>query len=190
LKSDVAAVLARLAPGKWTRTLAYREARSLPYDAGAVAPNTPLVLDATVYIDQLKGELPAQVVALIASRIIYHAAPALAEIAITIGVLDPADPRTRRTLRPIVETLERVPRERIIAPDGDAWLEAAVLSGILARTQGIRREHRRKFLNDALLFLMALDAGCVLISRNAKDMDLLLRIKPNGRVLLYERASR
>jgi hypothetical protein len=33
---------------------------------------------------------------------------------------------------------------------------------------------------------MALDSDCVLISRNAEDMDLLLQIKPNAQVLLYE----
>jgi hypothetical protein len=32
-------------------------------------------------------------------------------------------------------------------------------------------------------------SDCVLLSRNAEDMDLLLQIKPNAQVLLYERLS-
>jgi hypothetical protein len=57
------------------------------------------------------------------------------------------------------------------------WLEAAVIAGILARTQGLAKEARRKFLNDMLLFLMAAESGAILISRNSRDIDLLLQMK-------------
>jgi len=148
----------------------------------------PLLLDATVYIDQLKGELPVAIVNLIASRVILHAAPALAELAVTIGVLDPLDARTSPNLKPILEVLERISPQRTIVPSYDVWLEASVLAGILARTQGIPKTDRRKFLSDALLFLMAAGSRAVLISRNSRDLDLLLQMKPNVMVLLYEQA--
>ena len=48
----------------------------------------PLLFDTTVYIDQLKGDLPRSVIDLVASRTILHGAPALAELAVTIGVLN------------------------------------------------------------------------------------------------------
>jgi hypothetical protein len=41
-------------------------------------------------------------------------------------------------------------------------------------------------LNDALIFLSADEADAVLVSRNVKDMDLLLQLRPNVRVLLYD----
>ncbi len=124
-----------------------------------------------------------------ASRTILHGAPALAEIAVTIGALDPADRRTRATLVPIVEMLTRINPSRIIAPSYEVWLEAAMIAGILTRTQAISKQDRRKFLNDALLFLQAADTGSVMVSRNSRDLDLLLQLKPQARVLLYDKAA-
>lgn len=147
-----------------------------------------MLLDATVYIDQLKGELPRPIVDLVASRTILHGAPALAELTVTIGALDPADHRTRATLRPIIETLTRITSSRIVAPTFEIWLEAALMAGILARTQSIRKQDRRKFLNDLLLFLLAGDADAVMVSRNSRDLDLLLQLKPQVEALLYDRS--
>jgi predicted nucleic acid-binding protein len=189
LISEPASVLARHEPAAWVRPLRYRGRRELPYDAAAVGPDSPLLLDATVYVDQLKGHLPADIIALIASRVIFHGAPVLAELAVTVGMLDPRDQRTRSTLEPILDTLRHIPAQRIIAPSAEIWLEGAVLAGILARTQGISKEQRRKFLNDSLMFLMASEADAVLVSRNAHDFDLLLQIKPEAGVLLYDRTS-
>jgi hypothetical protein len=187
LISDVASIIARHDPAAWVRTLRYRSRRELPYDPAATPPDAPLLLDATVYVDQLKGQLPGEIVALLSSRVILHGAPALAELAVTAGVLEPRDQRTHKTLEPILDTLRHIPPQRIIAPSDDAWLEGAVLAGILARTQGIAKEQRRKFLNDALMFLTAAEADAVLVSRNTHDVDLLLQMKPGVGALLYDR---
>ena len=85
-------------------------------NARLVPAGVALLFDATVYIDQLKGQLPTAIVNLMASRTILHGAPALAELAVTIGALDPADRRTHAALIPIVETLTRINPSRIIAP--------------------------------------------------------------------------
>jgi hypothetical protein len=84
------------------------------------------------------------------------------------------------------ETLATADPQRTTAPSTQAWLEASVLTGILARTQGLRKDNRRKLLNDALIFLSAAEVDAVLVSRNVKDMDLLLQLRPGVRVLLYE----
>jgi len=128
------------------------------------------------------------IVNLMASRTILHAAPALAEIAVTIGAPDPADRRTHATLIPIVEMVTRINPSRIIWPSYEVWLEAAVMAGILARTQAIPKQDRRKFLNDALLFLQAANTGAVMVSRNSRDLDLLLQFKPQASVLLYDKS--
>jgi hypothetical protein len=117
------------------------------------------LFDTTVYIDQLKGELPKPIVSLISSRTIFHATPALAKIAVTVGALNPTDGRTKHTLKPILETLERIPLQRVITPPNETWLEAAVIAGILARTQGLAKEARRKFLNDSCCFSWPPRAG-------------------------------
>ena len=168
--------------------MAHRRKADPPFDPLRVPAGVPLLFDATVYIDQLKGQLPTSIIDLMASRTIPHVAPALAELAVTIGALDPADRRTQATLIPIVEMLTRISPTRIVAPSYEVWLEAAVMAGILARTQAIPRQDRRKFLNDALLFLQAADTGSVMVSRNSRDFDLLLQLKPQVHVLLYDRS--
>jgi hypothetical protein len=189
LISEPASILSRHDPAAWVRSLRYRARRELPHDADAVTRDSPLLLDATVYIDQLKGHLPANIISLIASRVILHGAPVLAELAATVGILNPRDQRTRTTLDPILDTLRRIPPQRIMTPSDEMWLEGAVLAGILARTQGIAKEERRKFLSDALMFLMAFEEDAILVSRNARDFDLLLQMKPDVSVLLYDRTS-
>ena len=89
---------------------------------------------------------------------------------------------------PIVEMLTRINPSRIITPSYQVWLEAAVMAGILARTQAIPKQDRRRFLNDTLLFLQAAEAGAVMVSRNSRDIDLLLQLKPEAGVLLYDRS--
>ena len=189
MSSDVQSIISRHDPARWLRTLKHRPKAELPIDPLQVPAKAPLLFDATVYIDQLKGQLPRPVVDLIAARTILHGAPALAELAVTIGALDPADRRTQATLIPIIDVLTRINPARIIAPSNEIWLEAAVMAGILARTQAIPKPDRRKFLNDTLLFLQAADVGAVMISRNSRDLDLLLQIKPRVGVLLYDKSE-
>jgi hypothetical protein len=82
----------------------------------------------------------------------------------------------------------RINPSRIITPSYQVWLEAAVMAGILARTQAIPKQDRRRFLNDTLLFLQAAETGAVMVSRNSRDIDLLLQLKPQAGVLLYDRS--
>jgi predicted nucleic acid-binding protein len=190
LISDIGTILNRCRPSERTRSLAYRSHSNLPFDAGAVPQAAALLLDTTVYIDQLKGDLPAPIINLIATRPLHHGAPALSELAAAIGYLDPLDSRTAANLLPIVETLERIPPQMILVPSDQAWIEASIFSGILARPQGIAKADRRRLLNDALLFLTAAEANAILVSRNSKDLDLLLQLTPGVGVLLYTRRTR
>jgi predicted nucleic acid-binding protein len=183
---DFDAILRRCAPEKWTRSLAYRPSNDLPFNAAAVPQGAPILLDTTVYIDQLKGDLPSPIIDLIATRPVHHGAPALSELAAAIGYLDLLDSRTAANLKPIIETLERVPPQMILVPNDEVWIEAAMLAGILARTQGVAKADRRRLLNEALLFLTAAETGAILISRNLKDLDLLLQMKPGVGVVLYK----
>jgi predicted nucleic acid-binding protein len=188
LSSEAAAPHERHDPAKYTLSFAYRDRAQLPYDIGALAPDASLMLDTTVYIDAQKGKLPAGLAARIGGATITHCAVALSELATSIGILDPNHSGTPAVRSVLSETLSRASPERTVAPSAEAWVEAALMSGILARTQGLPKEDRRKLLNDALIFLCAGETGAVLVSANKKDIDLLLRLKPAVQVLLYDAA--
>jgi hypothetical protein len=147
------------------------------------------MLDTTVYVDALgPRELPSAIATLLRKNNIVHAAVAGAELAITFGHLDPAHPSTPRNRTALEQALGRVPMEDARAPSPQAWVEAAVLAGILARVQGHAKGARRDLLLDALLLLTAVEAGCVLVSRNIRHMDLLTRLRPDAGLLLYDLA--
>lgn len=184
-------LLARHDPAAWTRTLAYRARAELPFDTASVGGATPVMLDTTVYLDALKAPgLPPPIARVVARNVVLHSAIACAELAVSVGHLDPAHPRTAAHRAPLVDTLSRMVPARIVAPSADAWTEAALIAGILARIQGYQRDSRREVLNDALMLLTATEAGATLISRNVRHMDLLLRFLPDAQVLLYDRPAR
>lgn len=174
-------------PARYTTTLAYRPRDQLPCELTAIATDAVLMLDATVYIDAQQGKLPTDLLTRLAGAEIRHCAVALGEIAASLGLLDPDHSGTPRVRQILLETLGKADPTRIVAPSSDAWLEATTTAGILARTKGLEKHDRCKLLNDALLFLSAAETQSVLVSRNSNDMDLLLRLRPDVQVLLYDR---
>jgi predicted nucleic acid-binding protein len=186
LPSRIDEALARHDPTAWLSQLSYRDRNRLPFDSSAVPPGLPVILDTTVYIDALKGKLPRQIAQLLADRAVLHSATACAELALSLGHLDPSHPDTWRHASPLLQTLQRMPPERVVAPSADAWIEAALIAGTLARTQGYPKEVRRRLLYDAILLLTAREAGAVLATRNVKDMDLLLQLRPEAKAVFYD----
>lgn len=182
---DLAAALRRLKPEKRTAPLARRPDRDLPFVDDEVEAGPPLLLDTTVYIDVLQGRAPPRVGALLRVRQVNHSAIAVGELAHLLGRLDPGHPGTSAVLAEIRTTIEDVPQHRLSAPSTQALVEAGIVTGTAARLRSLRREDRQPFLNDACLFLHALETGSVLLSRNVGDMDLIGQLVPAGRVLLY-----
>lgn len=101
-------------------------------------------------------------------------------------------------------TLDAIELSDRRSPSAEAWTEAGMLPGILARKQlGLaepkkalsaaerrrRRGRRREPLNDALLFLTARGNGAALVGSNVADMDASLRFRPGARLLLYRLES-
>lgn len=174
-------------PACYTSALAYRPRDQQPRDLAAVDADALFILDTAVYVDAQTDRLPLDLAARLAGAEILHSAVALGEVAASLGLLDPRHPGTPTVSRVLLDTLGRADPARTLAPSADAWLEASVMAGILARTQTLPKDSRRKLLNDALVFLTAAEAQAVLISRNSNDMDLLLRLRPDVQVLLYDR---
>jgi len=182
-----------------------RPDEELHFDPATAPPGLPAMLDTTFYIHRLQRRAPTAILDFVDGRPVLHSAVALSEISITAGLLDPAHPDTARNRAALVRLLDAVGLSDCRAPSPAAWAEAGMLSGILGRTQlglarpkgGLsaaeaccQRGERRRLLNDALAFLTAREQGAVLVSSNVADMDLLLRFRPDARVLLYRQTAR
>jgi predicted nucleic acid-binding protein len=101
------------------------------------------------------------------------------------GRLDPAHPGTAAVVREIGSIVDHWPPSRVLLPDRAIWREAAILTGILSRLQNTRAEDRGRTMNDALIFLSALQHGCTVLSRNVRDFDLLMQLVPAGKAVFY-----
>ena len=177
--------LRRLKPEKHRKRLAYRDRSQLPYLSSLKPPFPKLLLDTTVYIDALQGRLPESVEIALRAGNLWHSTVTEAELAAVAGLLDPSHLETQRVIAQIAASVELRPAHRILAPDRDAWREAGILAGLLARLQQYGKNERRKALNDALIFLTAAKNGCVVLTRNVTDFDLLMQLDQRGQARFY-----
>ncbi len=187
-------------PDRHTRPFSRRHDSTLPFNPASLPADLPLMLDTTVYVHRQQNKIPPPIRALVEARPVLHCAVSIAEIAVSAGIMDPAHAMTARYRTPLLDLLHGISTLDIRAPGPAAWAEAGMLAGILARTQfGLtqprailgsgaaeqQRESRRRLLNDALIFLRAGEQGAILVSGNVADIDVLLRFRPDIRVLLY-----
>jgi hypothetical protein len=200
LSDTIGAVAGRYEPARHRAALRYRHDLDLPFDPDA-APVLPLLLDTMVYLDRSAGRLPRNIRKLIAAQqhLVYNCGVVCAELAISIGLLNPTDPRTADTITAVRAHLDQMEKDKTVAPSSSAWTEAAVLAGILARTQGLavakpsltadqaccQKGRRRELLLDALLYMTAIEQNMLLLSGNVRHMDLLMQLRPADNVLLY-----
>jgi predicted nucleic acid-binding protein len=178
---------------RWARlarqeTLARREDRELPFIAAAYS-GPDLLLDTCVYVDQMQARLPAAVEQLSGIRQINHRAIVVAELMHLVGRLDPQHPGTAAAIRQIGIAVKAMRPHRLFEPDAETVGRAAILSGVLCRTQGYGKDDRLRSLHDCTLFLQAAKLGLTLLSRNIRDFDLLLQLIPKARVLFYRREN-
>jgi predicted nucleic acid-binding protein len=186
LSSEFAKSLRRLKPEKHHKRLVYRNRPQLPYLTNLKPPFPKLLLDTCVYIDALQARLPETVEIALRAGNLWHSTVTEAELAALAGLLDPSHPETPHVIAQIAASIELRPAHRILAPDRDAWREAGILAGLLARLQQYGKSERRKALNDALIFLTGAKNGCVVLTRNAKDFDLLMQLDRKGRAVFYD----
>lgn len=143
------------------------------------------MLDTTVYIDRLTDRLPGVVGRLLEKCVLNHSSVAMAEFAHPFGRLDPNHADTQATLGAIRTSFALIPSHRITAPSVQATIEAGIVTGIVARRMGLAKTELQPMLNDATLFLHALEIGSVFLTRNTTDLDLIQQLVPAGRVLFY-----
>jgi predicted nucleic acid-binding protein len=101
-------------------------------------------------------------------------------------LLDPAHPETASVIAQLAASIELRSEHRILTPDRDTWREAGILAGLLARLQRYGKTEQSKVLNDALIFLTATKNGCVVLTRNVTDFDLLMQLDAKGQAVFYD----
>jgi predicted nucleic acid-binding protein len=186
LSIDLDAAIRRRKPEKRTRQLIARpdadlvSAADLPL-AGPVA----LIADTNVYINDAAGRLPAHVDALLDRTILFHCSVCVAEIATGVANGDPTHSGWRNTRTVYAEVLGAIPETRLLTPDARIWVDAGLIAGTLARTQGFQPHQRKEMLNDALIFLTAAKAGLAVLTADRDHYDLLQQICPEGRFVFY-----
>ena len=182
---DLKRSLRRLKPGARIHALRQRSDASLTFVTAATPPARNLMIDTCVYIDAARGKMPAEVTAFVATSQIHHCSMCLGELAFALGRLDPQDARTQEQAGFIADVIMHVPGHRVTEPDDEAFIEAGMAAGILARTQNYTHDGRRKLLNDALALMTARKCGLVLLTANIVDFDLLTQLRTDAQVIYY-----
>jgi hypothetical protein len=169
------------------RTLARRSDTELPFVDADMTGGQGLLLDTCVYIDQLQDRSPPVLDDLVAKRQVNHSTIAIQELMHSVGILDPADPRTAAAVAEIGRHIKAMPPHRVFAPDIEVLGRGALLSGILCRLQGYQKDRRMRALQDCVLFLQAQKLGLAALTANVGDFDILLQLIAAGRALFYRR---
>jgi predicted nucleic acid-binding protein len=182
--SDVRRTL-RLKSSERRASPRYRRRSELPFIAD-VSSVPKLLLDTTVYIDELQEKLPRDVELAIRSTSLWHSTVTECELSALAGLLNPDHPGTPRAIDQVLASIEQRPSHRIVNPDREVWRDAGILAGLLARVQQYGKAEQRKILNDALIFLSSAKAGLTVLTRNISDFDLLMQLAPYGKVLFYD----
>ena len=183
--SDARRTLRRLKPSERRASLQYRQRSELPFIADTSSV-PKLLLDTTVYIDELQGKLPRDVELAIRSASLWHSTVTECELSALAGLLNPNHPDTPHAIDQVLASIEQRPSHRIVNPDREVWRDAGILAGLLARVQQYGKAEQRKTLNDALIFLSATRAGLTVLTRNISDFDLLMQLARDGKVLFYD----
>ena len=167
------------------RRLARRPDAELPFLGRAKESGAGLLLDTCVYIDQMRGRLPEAAAHLLETRHLHHSTVGIQELMFGLGLLDPKDRRTVHAVATIHDVVQAMQPHRTFAPDADLLGRAAMIAGLLSRSQGYTGDNRRRAMMDATLFLQGHKLGLVMLTRNIGDFDLMLQMMPSARSLFY-----
>jgi predicted nucleic acid-binding protein len=178
--------LRRIKPERFSGLLPRREDADLDFVQAAPSLGPPLLLDTCVYIDGLEGNLPPGVETLLRARTLMHLSVVLGELSHNFGRLDPGQAHTHEHLDELARMIEDVPLHRLDdAVSAGVLLEAGILSGLVSRLGGFQPGQEVAALNDATIYLHALEHGYTVLTRNIRDFDFMNQIVPPGRVLFY-----
>jgi predicted nucleic acid-binding protein len=144
-----------------------------------------LLLDTNVYIMEAAGTLPSEASSLVERGLLFHCSVCLGELATGVANADPTNAAWRAIRAHYAALIDTFPETRVLIPDREIWLEAGVIAGTLARTQGFQRYQRKECLNDALIYLTATKAGVPVLTANRDEFDLIQQLAPEGRFVHF-----
>jgi hypothetical protein len=78
-----------------------------------------------------------------------------------------------------------MPGHRLTAPSRNVLGEAGILAGLAVRLAGIGSGREQALLNDATLYLQAVEQGQTVLTRNIREFDCFDQLLPSDRVLFY-----
>jgi predicted nucleic acid-binding protein len=186
LNFDLKRSLRRLKPQRRRARLDPRPDQALPFVSEAATGGGPeLLLDTCVYIDVLQRRAPEPVKMLLGTRLCNHSGIVLAELTHLFGRLDPKDRRTERVLAEIAGVIADIPVHRLSMPSLNVLGEAGILAALAARLAGSGRGREQALLNDAAIYLQAIEQGCIVLTRNIREFDWFDQLLPTNRILLY-----
>jgi predicted nucleic acid-binding protein len=184
LKIDLRRSLRRIKPEKWTGSLVPRNASVLDFVDAADPFGPPLLLDTCVYLDTMEGRLPVAAKDLIKSRPVRHVSVVLGELTHYFGRLAPS-PANAAVLKKLQSAIEFIDPSQLSEPTAGVSLEAGILCGLVFRLGGFQVGQEVAALNDATIFLHALEQGLTVLTRNHNDFDRMKQIMPSCKVLFY-----
>jgi predicted nucleic acid-binding protein len=144
-----------------------------------------LLLDTCVYIDLLQRRAPEGIKTLLVTRLCNHSGVVLAELTHLFGRLDPRDHRTGRVLAEISGVISDMPAHRLSPPSLNVLGEAGILAALAMRLSGIGSERQQALLNDAIIYLQAVEQGQMVLTRNVREFDWFDQLLPSNRILFY-----
>ena len=142
--------------------------------------------DTSVYIHQAAGKLSPVANHIVETGLLFHCSVCLGELMVGLANRDVSDRRWGEERDHFATIFGRIPRSRLLTPDETIWVEAGLIAGTLARTQGFRKAELKDCLNDALTYLTAARNGLPVLTANRDDFDLIQQLAPEGRFIHYE----
>jgi predicted nucleic acid-binding protein len=119
------------------------------------------------------------------NALLFHSSVCLGEIAVGVGNYNPASAGWKAASREYAGLIASILETRIIKPDEQTWIEAGMIAGILARTQGYQPNQRKECLNDALIYLSAAKEGIPVLTSNRDEFDVIQQIAKQGIFVHY-----
>jgi len=181
LTIDLAASLRRIKADKRRAQIKPRSAAALVGAADVAASGrAAILLDTNVYIRSAAGTLPQAAAALVDRGLLFHCSVCVAEMTTGVANADPARAGWTALRDHYAGLIASIPPTRLLTPDAEAWAEAGLIAGTLARTQTYQRHQRKECLADALIFLTAAKAGLPVLTANRVEFDLIQQLAPVG----------
>jgi predicted nucleic acid-binding protein len=177
---DLAALRRRYKPERAIQAFRPQREMGLP----SPAPHQ-ILLDTTVYIHEAAGRLSGEVSQFLEQALRFNSAIAMAEIISGLGKLHPHARHYEAAWAYYNGLFRKLPERRILTPDAGILTQAGLIAGIVARTQGHRKDHTHMLINDAAIYLTGARYGLPVLTANGADFDLIQQAAGHGDFIVY-----